>query len=195
MPPPIIRVSHLFSRFVMTPILSATFAPPSMATKGRTGFSRAPPITESSLPIRKPATAGRYWATPAVEAWARCTVPKASDTYISAREASFLAKSGSFFSSSLWKRRFSRSSISPSLSSPAIFSVSLPMQSGAKLILTPGSSSLSLSATGARENSILRSPLGLPRWEQSMTFAPCSSKYFTVGSAAVMRLSSATFPS
>ena len=176
MPPPISSVSHLLSRLVITPILSATFAPPSIATNGLSGFSSAPPIMLSSLPIRKPATAGRYAATPAVEAWARCTVPKASLTYISAREASFLANSGSFFSSSLWKRRFSSSSISPSFSAAAFCCASSPMQSEAKYMFTLGSSSLSRFATGARENSFFTSPLGRPRWEQSIIRAPCSSR-------------------
>ena len=55
MPPPMIRLSHFCSRFLMTPILSATLAPPKIATKGRWGFSKAWPIMDSSLPIRKPA--------------------------------------------------------------------------------------------------------------------------------------------
>ena len=65
---------------VMTPILEETLLPPRMATRGRLGLARAPPMTSSSFSIRKPDTAGRQAATPAVEAWARCTAPKASDT-------------------------------------------------------------------------------------------------------------------
>ena len=37
-------------------------------------------MMESSFSIRSPATAGRRWATPSVEAWARWAVPKASLT-------------------------------------------------------------------------------------------------------------------
>ena len=59
MPPPMIRESHLSRRFVMTPILSETFAPPRIATNGRSGSSSALPMKPSSLPIKKPATAGR----------------------------------------------------------------------------------------------------------------------------------------
>jgi len=43
--------------------------------------------------------------------------------------ASWRAKLGSFFSSSLWKRRFSRRRTSPSLSAPAACSTSTPMES------------------------------------------------------------------
>ena len=45
-------------------------------------------------------------ATPAVEAWARWTAPKASDTYTSAMAAIFLASSGSFLVSPFSKRVF-----------------------------------------------------------------------------------------
>ena len=64
-----------------------------------------------------PEEARPRWAegprTPAVEACARCTAPKASWTNTSARDASCLAKAGSLASSSAWKRRFSRSRIPP----------------------------------------------------------------------------------
>ena len=44
MPPPIISVSALLSRFSITPSLSATFAPPRMVTNGRTaGFQQRRP--------------------------------------------------------------------------------------------------------------------------------------------------------
>ena len=39
----------------MTPILSETFAPPKIATKGLSGASTAPPINRISFSIRKPA--------------------------------------------------------------------------------------------------------------------------------------------
>ena len=80
MPPPMMTVSAISSRLLMTPILEETLEPPRMATRGRLGLARAPPMISSSFWIRKPDTAGRYWATPAVEAWARWTAPKASDT-------------------------------------------------------------------------------------------------------------------
>ena len=44
MPPPIMIVSALSSRLLMTAILSETLAPPSTATKGRLGLFSAPPM-------------------------------------------------------------------------------------------------------------------------------------------------------
>ena len=52
MAPPMRMASHLSSRLLITPILSETFLPPRMATKGRAGSDRALPMTDSSLPIR-----------------------------------------------------------------------------------------------------------------------------------------------
>ena len=154
MAPPMIRVSTFSMRLLMTPILSETFAPPRMATKGRTGFSRAPPITSSSLPIRKPATAAShrpYCAIPAVEACARCAVPKASFTYMSQKRARALQKFSSFLVSSSWKRRFSRSTTSPSLQAATAASAAGPITSEAKVTL-PSRSSFKRAATGLREH-------------------------------------------
>jgi len=51
--------------------------------------------------MQKPATAGdRILATPSVDECARCAVPNASFTYMSALAASFLEKPSSFFVSS-----------------------------------------------------------------------------------------------
>ena len=47
-----IRVSTFVSRLSITPILSETFAPPRIATKGRLGSVRAPPMTVISFWIR-----------------------------------------------------------------------------------------------------------------------------------------------
>ena len=52
MPPPMIKVSHFSRRLSMTASLSETFAPPSIATKGRTGFSTACPRKRISFCIR-----------------------------------------------------------------------------------------------------------------------------------------------
>src|SRR6266478_6483463 len=73
----------------MTLILSETFAPPRMTTKGRAGFSSSSPRNLSSLSINNPAA---HWpprfattrATPSVEACPRWAAPKASFTYTSA---------------------------------------------------------------------------------------------------------------
>ena len=54
-PPPIITLSALSNKFSITPILSETFAPPSIATKGLAGLSTAPPINSISFCIKKPA--------------------------------------------------------------------------------------------------------------------------------------------
>ena len=188
MPPPMMMVSAFSSRLLMTPILSDTLAPPSTATKGRLGFSRAPPMISSSRATSRPDTAGRNAATPAVEAWARCTVPKASDTYSSAMEASSRANSGSFFSSRGSKRRFSSSMIWPPCRAAALALASSPTMSWAKMTSWP-SSWLRRSATGRRVRLSFHWPLGLPRWEQAITAAPRSSRYRMVGRLATMRLS------
>ena len=188
MPPPMMMVSAMFSRLLMTPILEETLLPPKMATRGRLGSAMAPPRNSSSFWIRKPETAGRYAATPAVEAWARCTAPKASDTYRSAMSASFLANSGSFLVSPGSKRVFSSSRICPGCRAAALVWASGPTTSWAKITSRP-SSSLRRFATGARLSLGSGPFLGLPRWEQAMTAAPFSSRYWMVGSAATMRLS------
>ncbi len=190
MPPPMSSTSTLLSRFSITPILSDTFAPPSIATKGRSGFSTASPKNLSSFSIRKPETlVSIKWVTPSVEACARCAVPKASFTYISPNEASAFAKLSSFASSSLWKRRFSSSITSPSFSSAASFLASSPITS---LDILTGlfKSSESLTATGASEYLGFTSPFGRPKWLISISFAPAPSRYCIVGSAPSIRLSS-----
>ena len=135
---------------------------PSTATKGRLGFSRAPPMISSSRATSRPDTAGRKAATPAVEAWARCTVPKASETYSSAIEASSRANSGSFFSSRGSKRRFSSSMIWPPCRAAALALASSPTMSLAKMTSWL-SSWLSRSATGRSVRLSFHCPLGLPR--------------------------------
>ena len=87
MPPPIISVSHFSSRLEITPSLSATFAPPRIATNGRAGCSSVSAMTVSSFSMRKPQTAvftSPASTMPAVEACERCAVPNASFTYTSA---------------------------------------------------------------------------------------------------------------
>ena len=59
MPPPMITVSAISSRLLITPILEETLLPPRIATRGRLGLASAPPMTSSSFSIRKPETAGR----------------------------------------------------------------------------------------------------------------------------------------
>ena len=104
-------------------------------------------------------------------------------------EASFLANSGSFLVSPLLKRVFSSSRIWPGCSAAALEVASGPTTSCAIMTSLP-SSSLRRTATGFRDSSGLISPLGFPMWEQAITAAPLSSRYWMVGSAARMRLSS-----
>ena len=85
------------------------------------------------------------------------------------------------------------SSTSPSFITATFRSVSSPATSVAKTTFRPRSS-CSLTATGASENSFLNSPLGRPRCEHSMTLAPFFDRYSIVGRAAVILVSSLTFP-
>ena len=69
MPPPIMTLSTRLPKFSMTPIFPDTFAPPRMATKGRTGFSTAPSRYTISFLRRKPAAeAEMNLVMPTVEA-------------------------------------------------------------------------------------------------------------------------------
>ena len=61
-------VSHFSSKLEITFNLSATFAPPRIATKGRTGFSTALPKKSISFCIKYPTTAvSTKEATPTLE--------------------------------------------------------------------------------------------------------------------------------
>ena len=64
-----------------------------------------------------------------------------------------------------------------------------------KVVLCASNSSDNLSATGFIEYFSFTSPFGLPKCEQSTTFAPLSSKYLIVGSAALILVSSVISPS
>ncbi len=79
MPPPTISRSTLSASASSTVSFVDTFEPPTMATSGRAGLSSARPSASSSAASSGPAQAtGARFATPCVEAWARCAVPKAS---------------------------------------------------------------------------------------------------------------------
>eukprot|EP00128_Syssomonas_multiformis_P008140 Colp12_sorted_trinity150504_noHs@34883 len=78
-PPPMIISSTLSRRFSIRRILSDTLAPPRMARKGRSGFSRARRKESNSFFIKKPA-ARLGSSTPTMELWALWAVPKASFT-------------------------------------------------------------------------------------------------------------------
>ena len=81
MPPPTISVSTFASNARSTVSFVDTFAPPTIATSGRFGWSSALPRASSSAAINGPAHAtGAYFAMPCVVASARCAVPNASFT-------------------------------------------------------------------------------------------------------------------
>ena len=174
MPPPMRSLSAFCSRLRMTPILSEILAPPRMATKGRSGDVSRRPRNCNSFSMRKPATAGRYWATPTTDAWARCALPNASLTKSPSGPASAAncrANSGSFLRSPGWKRVFSSSITSPGFNSRAIASARGPTVSGQNLTGWP-SRVARCSATGWREYFGSGLPLGRPRWDMRMTAAP-----------------------
>ena len=60
--------------------LSALTGLPAKAANDANIAALGEALTDSSFSISRPAYAGRYAATPAVEACARCTVPNASET-------------------------------------------------------------------------------------------------------------------
>src|SRR5438309_3036732 len=151
-----------------------------------------PPSATSSFSRSRPAYAGSRCATPSVEACARCAVPNASLTYRSNPAASCLAKAGSFFSSSGWKRTFSSITTSPGFIARTAFSISGP------IVSSRGRTGLRMSsprrfATGASE-SLGSRPFGRPRCDTNPTAAPPLRSALSVGNAARMRVSSATPP-
>ena len=165
-----------------------------MRTKGLSGelfiFSKY----SISFSTRNPDTDSRKCVTPSVEAWALWHVPNASFTKTSPSWASFFANSGSFLVSSLWKRRFSRSTISPTAILLTISTTCDPIQSSVFFTGLLRSSS-SLFATGARLIFFFISPFGRPRWLIRIIFAFFSSAYSIVGKAALILLSSVIFRS
>ena len=102
-------------------------------------------------------------------------------------------KAASFFSSSLWNRRFSRSSTSPAFmlrtESPAMG----PMQSSAKPTGLPSAFS-SGSISGRSVISGTRLPSGRPKWLSTITFAPLAASSLIVGAARSIRVASVTLP-
>ena len=98
-----------------------------------------------------------------------------------------------FFSSSLWKRRFSSSSTSPAFSAFTAASASGPMQSSAKATGLP-IAVLSGSTSGLSDISGTRLPSGRPKWLSTMTLAPFSASSLSVGAARSMRVASVTLP-
>mmetsp|Transcript_62985 Transcript_62985/g.146669 ORF Transcript_62985/g.146669 Transcript_62985/m.146669 type:complete len:211 (+) Transcript_62985:279-911(+) len=77
MPPPMIILFTLSNMFMMSWILSLTFAPPRMASTGFTGLSKTLAKASSSLDISPPEHFTSK-PSPTMELCARCAVPKAS---------------------------------------------------------------------------------------------------------------------
>ena len=175
MPPPIRMTSAFSIRFAMTWILSLIFAPPMMAANGRSGFSITPSRKSISFFRSSPDTIGISLPTPAMDAWLLCDTPNASLTARSQPSTSAFAKPGSFFSSSLWKRRFSRSRTSPGARAAFFSFASSPMQSEANFTSMCSSSERRL-ATGARDRSGFTSPFGRPIWLAMTSAAPWSKR-------------------
>lgn len=127
--------------------------------------------------------------TPSVDAWARCAVPKASLTKISALPASALAKSGSLAFSLASKRVFSRRTACPGWSCARSAVALSPMVSSANATVAPRSS-VRRAATGRSEYFSSGLSAGRPMCEQRTSLAPFSRRCLMDGSAAWMRVSS-----
>src|ERR1700749_4781538 len=105
--------------------------------------------------------------------------------------ARFSASFGSFFVSPGSNLTFSSSNTSPGPSAPQVRSTAPSIPPGASFTSVP-SSSPSRFATGAIESAGSRSPFGRPRCDIRTSAAPRSRSSSIVGSAARMRVSSAT---
>ena len=152
-----------------------------------------------SLSIKKPAAVSKWLATPTLDAWERWAVPKASLTKRSPKLAQYLPNSGSFLDSFLpstsSKRVFSNTKTSPSAKPSIAASKAAPRVSGTKVTSLPNNSPKRF-ATGAKDLEALSSSvLTLPKWEKRMSFALLSIKYWIVGKAWTIRLSSVMTPS
>src|SRR3981081_1410316 len=106
--------------------------------------------------------------------------------------ANSAANAGSFFSSSLWKRVFSRQRMSPSLIAAIAFSAASPTQSSANatgFLITCANAA----ATGFRES--LRSrPLGRPKCASRIALPPLPEISVMVGTMRSSRVASVTRP-
>src|SRR5688500_10353835 len=102
-------------------------------------------------------------------------------------------KPASFFSSSLWKRRFSSSSTSPGFSVRTASSASGPTQSSAKATGLPSAFDNG-STSGFSDISGTRLPSGRPKWLSTITLAPLAASSLSVGAARSMRVASVTSP-
>src|SRR5262245_19956200 len=113
---------------------------------------------------------------------------------MSAYDASAFAKSGSFFSSSAWKRRFSSRIASPGRIRFTASSVPMPRASPVTGTFRRRSW-LRRWPTGRSRRPSWTLPSGRPRWLARMTLAPSLRSVTIVGRAARIRESSVTLPS
>src|SRR3984885_2207498 len=106
--------------------------------------------------------------------------------------ASSATNAGSFFSSSLWKRVFSRQRMSPSFMAATAFAAGSPMQSSAKatcFLITCDRAS----ATGLSE-SLASRPLGRPKCASKIPLPPLPEISVIVGATRSRRVVSVTRP-
>src|SRR5258708_18909044 len=192
MPPPITIASTLLTRFSNRSILVETLAPPMIAITGLVGDCSALLSASSSACMVRPAQAGSLWPRPSVDACARCAAENASLTQMSPSFAISATNAGSLFSSSLWKRVFSRQRMSPSFIAAIAFSAASPTQSSANatgLLMTWANAA----ATGFRESFASR-PLGRPKCASNITLPPLSEISVMVGATRSSRVASLTRP-
>ena len=191
-----ISVSHFSRRLEITLSLSATLAPPRIATNGLTGLLTALPRNSISFCIRYPTTLVlTNLVTPSVEQCALWHAPKASLTYTSQRDASSLEKFSSFLVSSFLNLVFWRRTTSPSfIAATAAFALGPTTSSSAANTTSLPSFSESLFATGASDSPSLGPFLTFPRCEQRITLPPSLINFLIVGSAATILFSSVITP-
>ena len=157
-----IRRSTLPSMFSMTSILSDTFAPPRIATNGRSGDSSAWPRYCSSCSISRPAAGRSTMMRDAFDR--RVRAMRGAERVVDvARRPATPAPSrtpASFFSSSGWKRRFSSRTTPPPRCAPV------------DRVARRRRCSRSANATGAPSSS--RQPIG-DRPQAHLRVRPCLS--------------------
>ena len=183
--PPMRTASARSRKASSTPILSVTFAPPTIATSGRAGSSRMPVSVCTSRCRSRPAALGSRCATPSVEACARCADPKASLTYASASAGEPLRELGVV----LRLPRLEADVLEhDDVAVGDVVEVGRERHVGAQQLAQAR-------GHGRQRERFGRGPSGRPRWDVSSRRAPCSRSHSIVGSAARMRVSSVISPS
>jgi hypothetical protein len=194
-PPPTSTAWQRDSSASRTSSLPETFAPPMTAWNGLAGFSSSRDSASTSRSISRPATAGRWWVIPSVDACARCAAPKASLTYTSAKPGERLRELGIV---RLLRPVEAEVLEEEQVARPQLVDCHLhARRRGRRRSSAPGrpSSCARRSATGFRRSASFTLPLGRPRWLARMTEAPRSSRWMIVGRLARIRVSSVILPS